>query len=78
MMAGSLRDEEGASLPPICFCRDDERAAVASIINRAADAYRGIVPADRWHELYISAGELDRDAHAPSPCRAQGARICRD
>jgi hypothetical protein len=64
-MAGSLRDDEGASLPPICFCRDDERAAVASIINRAADAYRGIVPADRRRELYISAGELDRDAHAP-------------
>src|SRR6476646_2191856 len=50
-----------APMTPIRICREDERAAVVSIINSAAEAYRGIIPADRWHEPYMSAGELDRE-----------------
>ena len=30
------------------------------IINDAASAYKGIIPADRWHEPYMSAQELQR------------------
>ncbi len=45
----------------IRICREDERPAVVSIINSAAEAYRGIIPADRWHEPYMSADELDRE-----------------
>lgn len=48
-------------MPPIRLCRDDERAAVLSIINTAAEAYRGVIPADRWHEPYMSADEFDRE-----------------
>jgi GNAT superfamily N-acetyltransferase len=40
-------------------CRDDERAAILAIINAAAKAYRGVIPADRWHEPYMSPRELD-------------------
>ena len=40
-------------------CRDDEREAVLEIINAAAEAYRGVIPADRWHEPYMGADELD-------------------
>ena len=29
-----------------------------AIINAAAEAYRGVIPADRWHEPYMSAEEL--------------------
>jgi GNAT superfamily N-acetyltransferase len=28
------------------------------IINEAAQAYRGVIPADRWHEPYMPAEEL--------------------
>jgi len=42
-------------------CRDDERAAVLAIVNVAAEAYRGVIPADRWHEPYMPAHELDRE-----------------
>jgi N-acetylglutamate synthase-like GNAT family acetyltransferase len=28
------------------------------IINDAAQAYRGVIPADRWHEPYMSRDEL--------------------
>jgi GNAT superfamily N-acetyltransferase len=40
-------------------CRDDERPAILSIVNAAADAYRGVIPADRWREPYMDSRELD-------------------
>ena len=32
-----------------------------AIINAAAQAYRGVIPADRWHEPYMPAAELDAE-----------------
>jgi len=40
-------------------CRDDERMAVLAIVNAAAEAYRGVIPDDRWHEPYMDLRELD-------------------
>ena len=34
-------------------------AAMLAIVNDAARAYRGVIPADRWHEPYMSASELE-------------------
>ena len=45
-------------------CRDDERAAILAIVNAAAEAYRGVIPADRWHEPYLAPRELDREIEA--------------
>jgi GNAT superfamily N-acetyltransferase len=45
-------------------CRDDEHPAILAIINSAASAYRGVIPADRWHEPYMSREELDREIGA--------------
>ena len=42
-------------------CRDDEQHAMLAIINAAAAAYRGAIPADRWHEPYMDAGELEHE-----------------
>jgi N-acetylglutamate synthase-like GNAT family acetyltransferase len=36
-------------------------AAMLAIINAAAQAYRGVIPADRWHEPYMAADELARE-----------------
>jgi GNAT superfamily N-acetyltransferase len=44
--------------------RDDEHPQVLAIVNGAAEAYRGVIPADRWHEPYMSADELDRELAA--------------
>ena len=44
--------------------RDDERSAILATINAAAEAYRGVIPADRWHEPYMPATELDREIGA--------------
>ena len=45
----------------IRLCRDDDRAAILAIINAAAEAYRGVIPADQWHEPYMPRDELDRE-----------------
>jgi len=34
------------------------------IISEAAEAYRGAIPADCWHEPYMSADELDAEVRA--------------
>ena len=48
----------------IRLCRDDERDDILSVINAAAEAYRGVIPADRWHEPYMPGDELDRERAA--------------
>lgn len=40
-------------------CRSNEREVVLAVINQAAEAYRGVIPADRWHEPYMPEAELD-------------------
>ena len=35
-----------------------------AIVNAAAQAYRGVIPADRWHEPYMPREELDGEIAA--------------
>ncbi|HEY7453524.1 MAG TPA: GNAT family N-acetyltransferase [Thermoleophilaceae bacterium] len=43
---------------------DDEKGAILAIVNAAAEAYRGVIPADRWHEPYMPIEELDAELEA--------------
>jgi GNAT superfamily N-acetyltransferase len=45
-------------------CRDDERTAIVAIVNAAAEAYRGVIPADRWREPYMPQEELEHEIDA--------------
>jgi GNAT superfamily N-acetyltransferase len=45
-------------------CRDDENAAIVEIVNAAAEAYRGVIPADRWHDPYMPLEELEGEIAA--------------
>jgi len=45
-------------------CRDDERDAMLRIVNLDAEAYRSVIPADRWHEPYMPASELGEEIAA--------------
>jgi N-acetylglutamate synthase-like GNAT family acetyltransferase len=45
-------------------CGDGERDAILAIVNSAAEAYRGVIPADRWHEPYMSEDELAAEIDA--------------
>ena len=51
-------------MSPVRRCRGDERAAILRIVNLAAEAYRGVIPADRWREPYMPASELDEEIAA--------------
>lgn len=42
-------------------CREDDRGAILAIVNAAAEAYRGVIPEDRWREPYMSEAELGRE-----------------
>ena len=44
--------------PAIRPCRESEFETMYVIINDAAEAYRGIIPTDRWQEPYMSKDEL--------------------
>lgn len=45
-------------------CRDEERPEILAIINAAAEVYRGVIPADRWHDPYMPQAELDQEIAA--------------
>jgi GNAT superfamily N-acetyltransferase len=39
-------------------CLDDDIPVIDAIINEAAAAYRGVIPADCWHEPYMKRSDL--------------------
>lgn len=39
-------------------CVDDDFPAILAIVNAAAEAYRGVIPPDCWHDPYMSGDEL--------------------
>ncbi len=39
-------------------CTQQDLSVIYEIINDAAQAYKGVIPADRWHEPYMSIEEL--------------------
>jgi GNAT superfamily N-acetyltransferase len=51
-------------MSPIRLCRPDEHERIFEIINSAAEAYRGAIPADRWHEPYMPMDELEHEIAA--------------
>ena len=45
-----------ASIRP---CSDEDREAIFAIVNAAAEAYRGVIPPDRWHDPYMPMSQLE-------------------
>ncbi len=42
-------------------CKQSEFEIIHEIINDGAQAYKGVIPADRWHEPYMSQEELKQE-----------------
>ena len=42
-------------------CTQADIPAIDEIINEAAEAYRGVIPADCWHEPYMPRSELEAE-----------------
>jgi GNAT superfamily N-acetyltransferase len=45
-------------------CTPTDISTIEEIINEAAVAYRGVIPADCWHEPYMSRAELESELAA--------------
>jgi N-acetylglutamate synthase-like GNAT family acetyltransferase len=45
-------------------CTVADVPVIDSIINEAAERYRGVIPTDCWHEPYMSRAELEREIAA--------------
>jgi len=41
--------------------REGELDAMLAIVNAAAQAYKGVIPADRWHDPYMPRAEMERE-----------------
>jgi N-acetylglutamate synthase-like GNAT family acetyltransferase len=51
-------------MTPIRRGRAADLPAIFAIINEAAQAYRGVIPDDRWHEPYMPREELESEVAA--------------
>lgn len=60
-------EEEGRIRP----CGPDDAREVLSVINDAAEAYRGVIPDDRWSDPYMSLRELREGTEAGVRFRCQ-------
>jgi len=57
-----MRQVQSARSPgTIRPCGEADHAAILAIVNAAAEAYRGVIPADRWHDPYMAPDELERE-----------------
>ena len=45
-------------------CNTSDTVRLCAIINDAAEAYRGVIPDDRWHEPYMPFEELEEEIAA--------------
>ncbi len=45
-------------------CTSADLDTILDIVNQAAEAYRGKIPADRWHEPYMPREELEAEIAA--------------
>ena len=45
-------------------CTNDDIPEICAIVNDAAQAYKGVIPADRWHDQYMPLEELEREIAA--------------
>jgi len=42
-------------------CKKSDFRKIFEIVNDAAQAYKGVIPTDRWHEPYMTLGELRKE-----------------
>ncbi len=45
-------------------CSENELETIYAIINAAAQVYKGIIPADRWHDPYMTREALQQEIEA--------------
>lgn len=56
-----MREDSATHMVLIRKLGASELDAAVAIVNEAAQAYRGVIPADRWHEPYMPREALERE-----------------
>ena len=56
-------------------CTDSDVPNIFAIVNDAAQAYKGVIPPDRWHEPYMPVAALKEDMLIPLTPAMFGARL---
>ena len=59
-------------MPDIQTCTDADFDTILAIVNDGAEAYRDVIPADRWHEPYMpqpSTSDRSISKSAAPKCR---------
>src|SRR5687767_1699829 len=51
----------GESMVLIRKSVETDFAGILALVNDAAQAYRGVIPVDRWHDPYMSTDELKKE-----------------
>ncbi|HVR70103.1 MAG TPA: GNAT family N-acetyltransferase [Vicinamibacteria bacterium] len=54
-------DMAGEAMVRIRKGAQTDLAAIVAVVNDAAQAYRGVIPVDRWRDPYMSADELESE-----------------
>lgn len=70
--------DDAANAITIRSCHPGDRDNMLAIINAAAEAYRGVIPDDRWHQPYMPADQLASemaDGIAFSSCVARHGMV---
>jgi hypothetical protein len=62
-------------MPIVRRCRDDEQPTLLSIINSAAQKYRGVIPDDCWHESLIWRARYELAAEIATGVEFWGAEL---
>lgn len=63
-LESTRRAAHRSSVMTIRRCTDGELDTIEAIINDAAEAYRGVIPDDCWHEPYMPRAELEAEVRA--------------
>ncbi len=56
-----MNDDFAADMNKISLCNSADLRTIYEIINESAAAYKGVIPADRWHEPYMPMAELESE-----------------
>src|SRR6185436_7077960 len=68
----------GRAMTRIRPCSGQDLSTIHTIINAAAEAYRGVIPPDQWHDPYMPLMHLQRDIAAGVEfwgCEAEGELV---
>ena len=70
----TVQSPVGQEIKMIRKCKESDFNTIFEIINDAAQAYKGVIPEDRWNEPYMPFEELRKESAGLRQSRFSGLR----